>query len=108
PQHMNKFAGFLEETEENVTDINENKDVKKKASENPSLSGWTEDTYDCILKLEKEEFTLQDVYKFEEKLKELHPNNNFIKAKIRQQLQVLRDKGILEFIDDSGNYRIVR
>jgi len=33
-----------------------------------------------------------------------YPNNNFIKDKIRQQLQLLRDKGILEFTS-RGNYR---
>jgi len=42
--------------------------------------------------LEKKEFELQDIYNFENDLRILHPENNNIKAKIRQQLQVLRDK----------------
>lgn len=37
------------------------------------------------------------MYAFEDKLKIKYPNNNFIKDKIRQQLQILRDKGIIEF-----------
>ena len=61
----------------------------------------------CIDAIGKELFTLDDVYKFETKLKLLHPNNNFIKDKIRQQLQILRDKSIIEFIG-RGKYRAVK
>ena len=52
----------------------------------------------CIDKLGKKEFSLDEVYAFEKELKAKHPGNNFIKDKIRQQLQVLRDKGYLKFI----------
>ena len=54
----------------------------------------------------KETFTLDEIYKFEQKLKIKYPNNNFIKDKIRQQLQLLRDKGIIEFVG-RGNYKKV-
>lgn len=43
------------------------------------------------------------MYHFEEMLAEKHPLNHHIKAKIRQQLQVLRDKGIIEF-NGHGTY----
>jgi len=46
----------------------------------------------CIESLHKNEFTLQEIYDFESTLKQKYPNNNFIKDKIRQQLQLLRDK----------------
>jgi type II restriction enzyme len=46
----------------------------------------------CIERLEKKEFLLQDIYNFENELRNKYPNNNFIKDKIRQQLQKLRDK----------------
>ena len=36
--------------------------------------------------------------------KSKYTNNNFIKDKIRQQLQVLRDQGIIEF-NGRGNYK---
>jgi len=36
---------------------------------------------------------------------ELHPNNAHVRDKIRQQLQVLRDLGLLEFLG-SGSYRL--
>jgi len=60
----------------------------------------------CIDLIKKETFTLAEIYKFERKLKEKHPNNNFIRDKIRQQLQVLRDKGIINFVGN-GNYKKV-
>lgn len=58
----------------------------------------------CIESLDAKEFTLQEIYNFENTLKSKHPDNNFIKDKIRQQLQLLRDKGYLEFISP-GNYK---
>ena len=51
----------------------------------------------CLDRIPTVTFQLQDVYTFEEELKVKYPDNNFIKDKIRQQLQVLRDKGLLEF-----------
>ena len=50
------------------------------------------------------EFTLEDVYRFEDYLQTRHPQNSFVKDKIRQQLQILRDKGIIEFVS-RGVYR---
>lgn len=66
--------------------------------------GWILDIMLCVDSIPKDVFTLDDVYKFENKLKLKYPNNNFIKDKIRQQLQVLRDKGIIEF-SGRGNYK---
>ena len=42
-------------------------------------------------------FTLDEVYIFESELQVLFPNNRNIRPKIRQQLQVLRDAGLLHF-----------
>ncbi|MCD8007691.1 MAG: hypothetical protein LUF68_01930, partial [Clostridiales bacterium] len=53
---------------------------------------------------DKVQFTLSEVYDFRDELKRQHPDNHNIEAKIRQQLQVLHDKGILEFVD-RGVYR---
>jgi type II restriction enzyme len=50
--------------------------------------------------------TLKEVYAFTSYLKTKHPNNNFIEDKIRQQLQVLRDKGFLEF-KGNGKYQLL-
>lgn len=46
------------------------------------------------------------LYAFETTLALQYPNNHFIKDKIRQQLQFLRDKGMIEFLG-RGHYRKV-
>jgi type II restriction enzyme len=66
--------------------------------------GWILDILNCINKIESKDFTLNQVYQFEEMLATKHPENHHVKDKIRQQLQVLRDKGIIEF-NGRGHYR---
>jgi len=44
-------------------------------------------------------FTTADVYAFECELEKLHPDNRHVKDKIRQQLQVLRDMGLLRHVE---------
>lgn len=61
------------------------------------MRGWTLDVMLCIEKLPTKVFKLDDIYKFEAMLQAKHPENHFIKDKIRQQLQYLRDKGYLAF-----------
>ena len=58
---------------------------------------WILDVMNCVDSIKTKTFSLNDIYAFEMELKMKHPNNNFIKDKIRQQLQLLRDKGILRF-----------
>ncbi len=70
-----------------------------------STKGWLLDIMRGIEKLGKKEFALDDMYAFERELSKLHPENRHIKDKIRQQLQVLRDTGYLEFIG-KGIYRV--
>lgn len=67
--------------------------------------GWLFDTMKCIDLIGKNEFSLNELYSFEEKLKFNHPQNNHIKDKLRQQLQILRDKGLIEFIS-RARYRL--
>lgn len=66
--------------------------------------GWILDIMSCIDKLKNNKFELKEIYSFESFLKTKYPNNNHIKDKIRQQLQILRDKGIIEF-NGRGSYR---
>lgn len=70
-----------------------------------SAKGWLIDVMRCIDKLGKKEFLLDDIYAFENELDKLHPDNKHIKDKIRQQLQILRDKGYLDFLS-RGYYRL--
>ena len=68
------------------------------------LSGWELDIFNGLESIENHVFSLSDVYAFEETLFELHPINHNIKAKMRQQLQYLRDLGLIEF-KERGVYR---
>ncbi|MBI4999901.1 MAG: restriction endonuclease [Euryarchaeota archaeon] len=65
--------------------------------------GWLADVLACVRELPRE-FSLNDIYAFEGKLAKLHPGNRNVRPKIRQQLQILRDNGILEFVSP-GKYR---
>lgn len=65
---------------------------------------WILDVMTCINRLKKTNFSLSEMYGFESFLAGKHPTNNNIKAKIRQQLQVLRDKGFITFVA-RGNYK---
>ena len=67
--------------------------------------GWMLEVLNVVRQLGKTEFTNQDVYAFEHHFKELHPNNHFIRDKIRQKLQDLARAG---FLDHAGrnDYRL--
>jgi type II restriction enzyme len=74
-------------------------------------TGWTDDILEVlrVIGLSKgDQFTLADVYLSENLLKRLHPNNNNITAKIRQQLQILQDFGVIQFVDNNGLYVLVK
>jgi hypothetical protein len=62
----------------------------------PEQRGWTLDVLRCIESLPNEIFTNDDIYAFEPELTKLYPSNRHIRDKIRQQLQVLRDRGLLK------------
>lgn len=78
--------------------------VKRLGEVPPSLRGWTLDVLRVIRRLGKSEFSLQELYGFESELKSLHPQNLNVRPKIRQQLQVLRDVGLISFLSP-GIYR---
>lgn len=82
-----------------------NKTSFLKQSSNLESKGWLLDIIKCIDKIDKNNFRLSDVYQFEHNLKAKHPENNNIQAKIRQQLQVLRDKDYLIF-ESRGKYKL--
>ena len=76
--------------------------VKKAQQRAP---GWVGDVLACVQRLGKPSFTLHELYAFEDELKSLHPENQNIQAKIRQQLQVLRDRRIVRFLG-RGTYSV--
>jgi len=76
---------------------------KRLRTDNIEARGWTLDILTCVDRIKSRRFSLKDIYGFEEHLRSKHPDNNFVRDKIRQQLQVLRDKGFLEFLGN-GEY----
>lgn len=81
------------------------KRVKPLAAIDPSERGWTLDTLAAVRSLGKQSLTLSEVYSLERQLAQLHPANRHVRDKIRQQLQVLRDAGLLDFVA-RGVYRL--
>lgn len=73
--------------------------------------GWPIDVLSCIRDMqnnaELDHFTLQRFYGlFEESLASKHPENHNIRKKIQQQMQLLRDRGVLRF-EERGAYHII-
>ena len=71
----------------------------------PAARGWLIEVMKCVEAIGRESFTLDDAYGFEDRLARLYPANHNVRPKIRQQLQVLRDRGWLEF-QGRGRYRV--
>lgn len=67
--------------------------------------GWLVDVMACVEGLGKRRFTLAEVYAAEGQLSRTYPGNRNVRPKIRQQLQVLRDSGYLNFLGN-GNYEL--
>lgn len=78
--------------------------VRKLQTNNLESRGWLMDVLNCVNTINTTDFSLQDIYAFVEQIQEKHINNHNIEAKIRQQLQILRDKGFIEFTA-RGHYR---
>ncbi|MCQ2514795.1 MAG: restriction endonuclease [Ruminococcus sp.] len=86
------------------TVINKYKQIKKLQMKNIESRGWMIDVLNCINNINNDEFSLTDVYRFVDELQRKHINNHNVEAKIRQQLQFLRDKGFIEFLE-RGHYK---
>ena len=80
-------------------------------SDSRAAGGWGAEILSCVRRLYaatgNKEFTLRDFYaRFADELAVNHPENQNVEAKIRQQLQVLRDGNFLVFLGQ-GRYRII-
>lgn len=73
-------------------------------TDNIDARGWLLDILSCVNQISNNTFTLEEMYTFERKLAIKHPRNCNIRPKIRQQLQVLREAGVIEFVS-RGLYR---
>ena len=65
---------------------------------------WMQDVANIIRELPGRTFSLDDVYKHKSALRRRHPGNHHIKAKVRQCVQKLRDKKIVDHVRP-GTYR---
>jgi len=69
------------------------------------LRGWTLNVLKIVRKIGRKEFSLSEAYLFAPELARIYPHNRYIRHKIRQQLQVLRDLGVLKFTG-RGHYSL--
>ena len=106
--NMGKIFYIKDKHAEKKKDVlkNWNKTLFLRDEKEITTKGWILDIMNCIDKIEKNVFCLDDLYGFESFLQQKHPANKHIKDKIRQQLQFLRDKGYLEFTGQ-GRYRLI-
>ncbi|QEA56583.1 sigma-70 family RNA polymerase sigma factor [Weissella hellenica] len=70
-----------------------------------SMASWQDDIKTLIQGL-PEQFSLSDIYLFEFDLGSIHIENQNIRAKIRQILQQLRDKGDILFVSDGVYHKV--
>jgi type II restriction enzyme len=67
---------------------------------------WSRALLNCLHRLPTPRFTLEQAYRFEREFSSQYPHNKNVRPKIRQQLQVLRDTGLVIF-EGGGTYRLV-
>lgn len=69
------------------------------------FSGWMALTLEGVLSLAQDDFSMDELeVACLVKANEQYPENNHVRAKLRQQLQQLRDLGLISFMGD-GKYR---
>lgn len=69
-----------------------------------TLSGWKRTIFEVLTQVEGSELALAAVYEYGPELSRDYPDNENVEAKIRQQLQMLRDLGLIRFLG-GGRYR---
>ena len=80
--------------------------AEKIRTESLESRGWLLDVLQRVNQMD-EYFTLEQLYSFESELAKKHPDNHNVRAKIRQQLQRLRDGGEVLFLG-RGQYKKVK
>jgi type II restriction enzyme len=72
----------------------------------PRERGWATLTIAAVRALGKKRFMLSELYGREEMFAASYPHNENVRPKIRQQLQVLRDLGLVRF-EGNGQYMLI-
>lgn len=71
----------------------------------PGSRGWLTVTLSIVEAMKEKTFSLNEMYAHEASLAKIFPNNRNIRAKLRQQLQILRGMGFIRF-NGRGNYEL--
>ncbi|MCY1714485.1 phospholipase D-like domain-containing protein [Caproiciproducens galactitolivorans] len=85
-----------EVSEDKVLDVDKDRIISQ-------LSGWQSITFRVIDAFGDMNFSLADVYEYENTFQKAYPNNNTIPFSIRRNLQELRDLGLIKF-NGNGKY----
>lgn len=72
-----------------------------------SETTWAATVLRLTNRFASDRFSLRQMYEFEPELQKLFPNNRNVRPKIRQQLQILREAGLLKFCGE-GIYERIR
>jgi len=89
--------------------ILDTKDESQRQQLLSSFNGWMALTLEGCLLLKANEFSLDDLESLCLPLAEKrYPDNHHVRAKLRQQLQRLRDLGLVEFLGGGSYQRLVR
>jgi type II restriction enzyme len=95
-------SGFVRDRTDVMAEWNRLRFIEQRRGE---ARGWLVEVIRCVQKMGRPEFSLSEIYAYESELSAIFPQNNNVRPKIRQQLQVLRDGGYLTFLGD-GLYRL--
>lgn len=94
---MRNFAGFQREWR-----------ARRALPRIRSITDWRLDVLHCIDIIcadGRTRFSITDFRPFYFSLQDRHPGNGYVEAKVRQSLQDLRNRSLLEFEDGNGTYR---
>lgn len=69
------------------------------------VSGFAGELWELVIQPLPEEFSLADVYRHLDPIRERRPHVKELEASARAALQTLRDAGYIEFLDNRGRYR---
>jgi hypothetical protein len=93
-----------ETNQDNMENVNRQL-VNRKNFVDSRKNDWPMDLMNCIRRLHKPVFSLDEVYEFEEELQSKYPKNHHIRDTIRATLQTLRNQNVLDFMEP-WEYRI--
>ena len=74
-------------------------------AEIPETRGWLIETLKCVESIFRDAFSLAEVYAGGDRIRAVFPDNHFVREKMRQQLQILRDRGVIKFLG-RGKHRL--